>query len=209
MNTGSGSAVLAALGIGVALAGAPGPVQAVLLTESVRGGVPRGLRALAGVHGTFGLLMLALAFGLSFARPSASVVRILKVAGGLLLIWLAVDALRTKDGTAVRPSPPRRLLPPEVRGSLSILLNPGGWLFLGAVASPLLATATLRGGRPGAVLAALALVAGAALGDTGVVLLGGLGVRRAGRRVAGGIRVALAILLGALGLWLLIIGLEP
>ena len=121
MNTGSGSPVLAALGIGVALAGAPGPVQAVLLTESVRGGVPRGLRALAGVHGTFGLLMLALAFGLSFARPSASVVRILKVAGGLLLIWLAVDALRTKDGTAVRPSPPRRLLPPEVRGSLSIL----------------------------------------------------------------------------------------
>ena len=73
MNTGSGSPVLAALGIGVALAGAPGPVQAVLLTESVRGGVPRGLRALAGVHGTFGLLMLALAFGLSFARPSASV----------------------------------------------------------------------------------------------------------------------------------------
>ena len=38
--------VLAGLGLGIALAGAPGPVQAILLTEALRGGVSRGLRAM-------------------------------------------------------------------------------------------------------------------------------------------------------------------
>jgi threonine/homoserine/homoserine lactone efflux protein len=96
-----------------------------------------------------------------------------------------------------------------VRGFLAIVLNPGGWLFLGAVGSPLLATATRRGGTTSAVLAALALVAGAAAGDVAVVLLGGLGLRKASARVAGGVRLALAALLAGLGLWLLIGGLVP
>jgi threonine/homoserine/homoserine lactone efflux protein len=209
MASPSGSPVLAAFGIGVALAGAPGPVQVVLLTESVRGGVPRGLRALAGVHGTFGLLMVGLAMGLSVATPGGLVLRVLKVAGGALLILLAMDGLRASDESLREaPAGSRRLLP-EVRGSLSILLNPGGWLFLGAVASPLLATATLRGGRTSAVLAALALVAGAALGDLGVVLLGGLGIRRAGGRATRVIRTGLAIVLAGLGVWLVVSGLKP
>ena len=92
---GAASPALAAFGIGVALAGAPGPVQAVLLAESTRGGLSRGLRALAGVHGTFGFLMVSLALGLSVATPSGPVLRGLKVAGGLLLVWLAVDGVRS------------------------------------------------------------------------------------------------------------------
>ena len=44
--------VAGALGIGLALAGAPGPVQAILLTESVRGGFGRGLRAMLGAAAT-------------------------------------------------------------------------------------------------------------------------------------------------------------
>jgi threonine/homoserine/homoserine lactone efflux protein len=202
----SGSSVLAAIGIGIALAGAPGPVQAVLLIESVRGGLPRGFRALFGVHGTFAVLMVSLGLGLSVASPSGLVLRILKIVGGLLLLWLAIDGIRTRDRQTGADGPGGSL-PPEVRGSLSILLNPGGWLFLGAVASPLLATAAIRGGRANAVLAALALVGGAALGDVGVVLLGGLGLRRAGTRVARIVRIALAMVLGALGIWLLLSGL--
>lgn len=200
------SPALAALGIGVALAGAPGPVQAVLLAESTRGGVPRGLRALVGVHGTFGLLMVSLALGLSVATPTGLVLRGLKVAGGALLIWLAIDGLHSTEqlGPATNGGP---TLPPEVRGFLSIVLNPGGWLFLGAVASPLLATATRRGGTVAAVLAAVALVAGAAAGDVAVVLLGGLGLRRARARVARTIRLILAVVLAALGVWLLVSGL--
>src|SRR5437867_12739012 len=108
-----GSPALTALGIGVALAGAPGPVQAVLLAESTRGGVPRGLRALAGVHGTFALLMASLALGLWVAVPSGVVLRSLDVAGGALLVWLAVDGSRC--GRQCAPAHTgRRSPPPEV-----------------------------------------------------------------------------------------------
>jgi threonine/homoserine/homoserine lactone efflux protein len=199
------SSVAAGLGVGVALAGAPGPVQAVLMAESIRGGLARGLRALAGVHLTFGLLLACLALGLSVAPPSGLALRILKVAGGVLLLWLAVDGYRSGH-QADTPAPGRRALPPAVRGALAIILNPGGWLFLAAVASPLLAAATQRGGTGDAVLVAVAVVTGAALGDGGVVLLGGVGVRRSGDRVGRWVGRVLAGLLAVLGLWLLISG---
>jgi hypothetical protein len=57
------------------------------------------------------------------------------------------------------------------------------------------------------VLVAVALVAGAAIGDGAVVLLGGLGVRRAGERVERWVRRVLAIVLAGLGVWLLVHGL--
>jgi threonine/homoserine/homoserine lactone efflux protein len=190
------------LGIGIALAGAPGAVQAVLLGEAVRGGVGRGLRALAGVHATFGLLLACLALGLSVAPPGGAALRVLKLAGGVLLLWLAADGLRTGREPG-RAAAGRRGLPPAARGALAIVLNPGAWLFLGAVASPLLAAATRDGGTGGALWVAAALAAGAAIGDGGVVLLGGLGVRRAGERVARWVRRLLAVALAGLGAWLL------
>lgn len=202
------SPAMAALGIGVALAGAPGPVQAVLLAESLRGGVPRGLRALAGVHLTFGTLLICLALGFSLASPSGVVLRILKVAGGLLLLWLAADGLRAK-GQTDQATIGRRDLPPSARGALAILLNPGGWLFLGAVASPLFLTASQHGGRGSALLAAVALVGGAALGDVVLVVLGGMGLSRASERVARAIRIILALVLTGLGVWLVISGALP
>jgi threonine/homoserine/homoserine lactone efflux protein len=83
-------------GLGVALASAPGPVQAVLLAEAVRGGVLRGLRALAGTALTFATVLLIIALGLSVARLSGAVLGILKLSGGVLLLWLAADALRSR-----------------------------------------------------------------------------------------------------------------
>src|SRR5215469_10632267 len=73
------SPVLAGLGVGVALASAPGPVQAVLLTESVRGGITRGLRALAGAGLTFGVLLTCGALGLSVAAPRGTTLAALQV----------------------------------------------------------------------------------------------------------------------------------
>ena len=70
----------------------------------------------------------------------------------------------------------------------------------------LLASAVHSGGKATAVIAALALMAGAGLGDVGVVLLGGLGVRRAGHRVARWVRRGLALVLAALGVWLIMRG---
>jgi threonine/homoserine/homoserine lactone efflux protein len=202
------SQVAAAFGIGVALAAAPGPVQAVVLSESVWGGVGRGLQAVAGVHLTFAALLAVLALGLSVASPHGVALRALQVAGGVLLLWLAWDAFRATPATE-DDRHGRRRLPPAVRGMLAILLNPGGWLFLGAVASPLLATASQRSGTETALLAALALVLGAALGDVALAFAGGLGLRRAGAGLGRAVRLSLGLVLAVLGMWLLIRGAVP
>lgn len=200
------SPVLAGLGIGIALAGAPGPVQAVLLAEAVRGGSRRGLWALAGASLTFGSLLLALALGVSVVSPEDPLLRVLHVAGGALLLWLAIDAARS-GWEATGDFEAQHGLPPVARGSLAVLLNPGAWLFLGAVASPLLLTATRLGGTGNALLAVVALMSGAALGDLGVVVLGAGGLRRASPRVGRWVRRVLAAILAALGAWLLVSGL--
>jgi len=197
---------LVAFGIGIALAGAPGPVQAVLVSEAMRGGVGRGLRALAGASLTFGSLLAAVALGWGLTAPDPGVVRILKVAGGVLLLWLAFDAIRS-DAAAASGGEYHRGLPPAARGSLAVALNPGAWLFTAAVASPLIAASGNAGGTPAALLSAAALMGGAALGDGAIVLLGGLGLRRAGRRAGHWIHAGLATLLGLLGLTLLAGGL--
>jgi threonine/homoserine/homoserine lactone efflux protein len=176
------------------------------MSESVRGGVARGLRALAGVHLTFGLLLACLALGLSLAPPSGLALRVLKVAGGALLLWLALDGFRSGYEVDRSAAGGRRALPPAARGALAIVLNPGGWLFLGAVASPLLAAASQRGGTGGALLVAVAMVLGAAIGDGGVVLLGGVGVRRGGDPLGRWAGRVLAALLAALGVWLVLSG---
>jgi threonine/homoserine/homoserine lactone efflux protein len=167
--------------------------------------VVRGLRALAGSSSTFAALLLILALGLSVARPSGVVLRVLKVAGGALLLWLAVDGIRSRYDVEAADTQPRGLHP-TARGALAILLNPGAWLFMGAVASPLLLSATRDGGRGMAILAAVALVVGTGLGDFGVVLVGGLGLRRVGRRAVLWTQRALALLLAGLGIWLIVQG---
>jgi threonine/homoserine/homoserine lactone efflux protein len=198
------SPVWSGLSLGIALASAPGPVQAVLLGEAVQGGIARGFRALAGANLTFGLLLVALALGLSVAPPTGVVLRTLKIAGGALLLWLALEGFRSA-GQPVGGSARRRTLPPAVRGALAVLLNPGAWLFLGAVASPVFAEATHAGGTEASLLAAVALMVGLALGDGAVVFLG-IGVRRAGERVGVWVRRILAGVLAAFGVWLIVSG---
>ena len=199
------SPVLAALGVGAALASAPGPVQAVLLAESVRGGVSRGLRALAGAGLTFGVLLVCGALGLSAAVPRGIVLSVLQVIGGAFLLWLSADGFRSprelRGGAAGRFD-----LPPIARGAVAVLLNPGAWLFLAAVAAPLFASAHQHGGAGGALLVAVVMMAGLAAGDSTVVLLGGLGLRRAEGRARQWIRWALAAVLAGVGAWLLLTG---
>jgi threonine/homoserine/homoserine lactone efflux protein len=200
------SPVLAGLAVGVALASAPGPVQAVLLTESVRGGITRGLRALAGAGLTFGLLLTCGAFGLSVAAPRGTTLAALQVIGGGFLLWLSADAFRVRSEPGHGDTFQRFSLPPFVRGAIAVLLNPGAWLFLAAVASPLFASAHQRGGTSSALIVAVVMIAGLAAGDGTVVLLGGLGVRRAHGRARQWITWALATLLAGFGVWLIATG---
>jgi threonine/homoserine/homoserine lactone efflux protein len=200
--------VAAGFGIGIALGGAPGPVQAVLLTESTRG-LGRGFRAMAGANLTFGCLLVAAAAGLSGLEISLSWMRALDLAGGLVLLWLSFDGIRGSLGTQDGMSEKRVGLPPFFRGAAIVLLNPGGWLFLATVAASLFAAARLAGGRVIAIAAALAMLIGLALGDAAVVLFGGIGLRRARRAISDWIQRGLALLLAALGCWLVVMAVRP
>ena len=202
------SPIAAGFGLGIALASAPGPVQAIILTESVRGGIPRGARAQAGANLTFTALLVCLACGLSIATPGDFAFRALKVTGGALLLWLAIDTLRSPPVQSGAPAG-RPALPPEARGTLAVLLNPGAWLFLATAASSLLSAAARTSGTPGALIAALALSIGLAIGDGAVVLFGGLGIRHFGSGAALWIQRVLAAILAALGIWLIASGLIP
>jgi threonine/homoserine/homoserine lactone efflux protein len=192
--------ILTGLGLGIALAGAPGPVQAILLAEALRGGAGRGFRAMAGANLTLGALLLALALGVSIAVPGDPLLRILKVVGGAFIIFLGVDGfLSASRERGDGKEQPTRELPPVVRGALAVILNPPAWLFLATAASSLMVTATQVGGTPTALLAALALLAGVMAGDGTLVLASGLGLRRAGAGVGRTLRRALSVVLALLG----------
>ena len=194
---------LAAFGIGIALGAAPGPIQAVLLSEAVRGGPARGIRALLGANAAFAVPLLALALGLSLAAPSEPALRFLKGCGGAFLLWLAVDGWRaTSTAGGTRAAGPA--MPPSARGAIAVALNPGVWLFLATVATSLLSAAYRAGGIGAAILVAAILLVSSAIVDFAVVFVGGLAVRRASRRIATFVHRASASLLALLGVWLLL-----
>ena len=201
------SPVLTGLGLGIALAGAPGPVQAILLGEALRGGLRRGFAAMAGANLTLGLLLIALALGVSFATPGETVLRMLKLVGGAFIVYLGVDGFLTADKPPA--SARRRELPPVLRGVFGVVLNPPAWLFLATAGSSLMAAATQTGGTQTALLAALALLAGVASGDLTLVLAAGLGLRRAHAGVGVLVRRVLSGVLVVLGASLVVAGAVP
>jgi threonine/homoserine/homoserine lactone efflux protein len=197
--------IVTGLGLGIALAGAPGPVQAILLAEALRGGVRRGLSAMAGANLMLGALLLALAFGVSIAVPGDPLLRILKVVGGAFIVLLGIDGFRTaSSGPSISTDARNRELPPAARGALAVILNPPAWLFLATAASSLMVSATQVGGTATAVLAALALLVGVAAGDGTLVLASGLGLRRARPEVGRTLRRVLALVLVLLGVSLVL-----
>ena len=199
---------LAALGLGLALAGAPGPVQVIIFAETARGGIARGIRVVLGANLTFAFLLLALALGVSLASPSGIVLRLLKVVGGAFLLWIAWDGFRNAAPATEAIDQPSRSLPPTVRGILAVIFNPGGWIFLATVASSLLSTSVHNGGRPLALLTAALLVCGIGAGDVAVGVLAGLGIRWLDDRTTLWIRGGLNLILVVLALWLLLTGMR-
>lgn len=173
---------LTAFGLGAALGVLPGPVQFLLLTEASRGGVRRGLGAMAGANGTFGALLLAIAAGVAVAAPGGGALRVLRVAGGAFLLWMAGGAVREARRESGEALLQLRRTPPAVRGILAVLLNPGAWIFLATSASAVLAEGVRLGGKGLALLTALAMLVGVVLVDGTMVLLGG--ASRRNQRIA-------------------------
>ncbi|MGI8827755.1 MAG: LysE family translocator [Chloroflexota bacterium] len=199
--------VASAFALGATLGLLPGPVQLVLLTEASRGGVRRGFAAMLGANGMFGLLLVSFAAGTAFLAPNLMLLRILKVTGGVFLLFLASDSILASartTGDADHPSVGRI---PLFRGVFAVLLNPGAWVFLATTASSLFATAAHSGGRPFALVSALTMLGGIACVERSMVLLG-RGVRRFEQRLAYWLVPVLATALAGFGILLMIQGLR-
>lgn len=199
------SPAFAAFGLGVALGTSPGPVQLLLFSEASRGGVRRGLLAMAGANGTFGAMMLLLAAGLASLEPGETFLRVVQVIGGAFLIFLAVDAIRESRRPEATETP-RPGLHPTIRGIVAVLLNPGVYVFLATTGAAVVASALDQGGRPQAFATVIALLAGVSLMDLGMVLLG-TGAHRVSDRALRILGEVLALALGVLGLLLIVRGL--
>jgi len=195
---------IAAFGIGVALGTSPGPVQLLLFSEASRGGVTRGLRAMAGANATFGVMLALLAAGLSSVEPGDAFLSAVRVIGGAFLVFLAVDAIR-ENRRPRKLDGPRRELHPAFRGVVAVILNPGVYVFLATTGAAVAANAAHDGGIALALVTAGALMAGVSLMDTGMVLLGS-GAHRVGERSLRILGNVLAVALGALGGWLIVQG---
>jgi threonine efflux protein len=193
----------AAFALGFALGAAPGPVQLLILSETARRGLGGGLRVMLGANGTLLVIMIVLAFGFSSLAPGEGLVRALRVVGGSFLIYLAVDEIRSlrreARGVVGEVAPQTRGLGPTLRGIVSVLLNPGAWIFFATTASAVVADATADGGRDAAIVAAFAMSIGVSCSDLLFTLIGSGGRHLVGDRGLRWIRGTLSLGLAAIG----------
>ena len=191
---------LAAFAFGFALGAAPGPVQLLILTQTARRGLRGGLLVMLGANLTLLAILVALAVGLSAAEPSATALRVLRIAGGIVLVGIAANELRTlvagDDRTVETPD---RRWDPTVIGIVAVLLNPGAWLFFATTASSVLATVAARDDRTAAVVTAVLIAVGVSASDLLFSVLGSGGRRLVGETWLVRIRGLLAVALAALG----------
>jgi hypothetical protein len=90
---------------------------------------------------------------------------------------------------------------------LAVVFNPAVYIFLATTGAALVADAVHAGGRALALVTVAAMLAGVAAVDGAMVLLAGSGAQRMSLRALHLLGDALAIGLGALGVWLVIRGL--
>jgi threonine/homoserine/homoserine lactone efflux protein len=191
---------LAAFAFGFALGAAPGPVQLLILTQTARRGLRGGLLVMLGANLTLLAILVALAVGLSAAEPSATALRVLRIAGGIVLVGIAENELRTLvSGDDRTVETPDRRWDPTVIGIVAVLLNPGAWLFFATTASSVLATVAARDDRTAAVITAVLIAVGVSASDLLFSVLGSGGRRLLGDTWLVRIRGLLAVALAALG----------
>jgi threonine/homoserine/homoserine lactone efflux protein len=182
--------------LGFSAAAQPGPLQAYLLAQSARNGAARTVPvALVPLVTDPPLIAVVLAV---LAQVPPGFVRALGVAGGALVMWLGVGALRA---ARTRPAGPPGRTPPVgfVRGLLVNVTNPNAWLYWSVAAGPILAAAWRD-----SPLHALAFLAGFYLllvgGNVALVLLAARAAR-AGPRLARALGIASGVALVAFGAW--------
>ncbi|MCG5241047.1 LysE family translocator [Azospirillum doebereinerae] len=182
----------------------PGPDMAFILGQTVKGGVRAGTAAMLGIWaGAFGHVLLAAAGLSAILAASALAYSTVKWVGVAYLLWIGVQALRSRGGGFRPDDAPAEPNPWSVfrQGALIDLLNPKVAIFFLAFlpqfvvggAGPVWAQLLLHG---------VLIIAVAALIETPMVLLGDrLSARlRSSRRLGQWLDRTLGATLVALGL---------
>jgi threonine/homoserine/homoserine lactone efflux protein len=143
----------------------PGPAMSVIIANSVGYGVRGGLITVIGNVAGFGLMVAAAGFGLAgLAKVMQDWFDVVRIGGGLFLIWLGISRLRHAGrGTGQIIKPTGHLLRD---GFLVAVANPEVILFLAAFLPPFVDTSRPAGPQLmvlGLAFVAVAALAGAAL----------------------------------------------
>jgi threonine/homoserine/homoserine lactone efflux protein len=123
--------LLAGLGLGLGSGVAPGPLLALVVAATLRGGFPAGVRvALAPLLTDLPIIVLSLTV---LSRVPTSVLAVVGAVGGLVVCWFGVESLRaarvadpTVEVSGMPELTPARALR---QGALANLTSPSPWLF--------------------------------------------------------------------------------
>ena len=127
--------MLTFLGLSVLRILTPGPNQALLTSRVLSGGRRAGYAAVRGLAAGMAVHVAAATVGLSaLLASSAQLFGVVKVLGGLYLLWLGIAAiLRARKPVAEAAAPRRRGGSPFREGLLSMTLNPKVGVYFVAV----------------------------------------------------------------------------
>jgi threonine/homoserine/homoserine lactone efflux protein len=154
-----------------------------------------------GANGTLFAVMVALALGFSSLTPGPGLLRVLRLVGGAFIVFLAVTELRSLAARLDDPADAARggTLGPTTKGIVSVVVNPGAWIFFATTASAVVAAATIEGGTRAALAVAVAMTAGVSVSDSAFTALGSGGRTLVGDRGLRLVRIALSLVLFGLG----------
>jgi threonine/homoserine/homoserine lactone efflux protein len=127
--------LLLGVGMGLAAGLSPGPLFALVVTNTLRRGFGAGLRVAAAPVITDAPIILLTVFAVDALPVTA--VRVLAAAGGIYLLWLAVDTVRQARAPTLA-STARTTVGDLRQGVITNALSPHPWLFWLGVGAPVL-----------------------------------------------------------------------
>ncbi len=123
-----------ACAMGFSIASMPGPILALITTETLRRGAWPGAQVALAPMCVDACVMLPLVMALQSSIPSGTGAVALGVAGGGFLSWLGIQSVRAGSTVAV-PGRHRgsRRIPSFLKSVLTHLVNPYAYIFWGTV----------------------------------------------------------------------------